>query len=42
MHIATCFDLKESSSGYSLYRIVGTSSTVHVLGSQKVYIYRYR
>jgi len=38
MHTATCFDSKESSSGYSLNHIVGISSTVHILGSQKVYI----
>jgi len=38
MHIATCFDSKESLSGYSLNNIVDTSSTVHILGSQKVYI----
>jgi len=36
MHIATCFDSKESSSGYSLNRIADTSSTVHIFGSQKV------
>jgi len=38
MHIATCFNSKESSSGYSLNRIVDTSSTVHILRSKKVYI----
>jgi len=42
MHIATCFDSNELSSGYSLNHIVGTSITVHILGSQKVYISRYR
>jgi len=31
MHIATCFDSKELSSGYSLDHIVDTSSTVHIL-----------
>jgi len=34
MHIATCFDLA-SSTGYSLNHTVDTSSTVHILGSQK-------
>jgi len=38
MHIATCFDSKESSSGYSLNRVVETSSAVHILESQKAYI----
>ena len=38
MRIASCFDSKESSSGCSLNHIVDTSSTVHILGSQKVYI----
>jgi len=35
MHIATCFDSKELSAGYSLNHISDTSSTVHILGSQK-------
>jgi len=34
MHIATCFD-SESSSGDLLNHILDTSSTVHILGSQK-------
>jgi len=38
MHIATCFDSKESSSGNSLKHFVDTSSTVHILGSQEVHI----
>ena len=35
MYIATCFASKASSSGYLLNHIVDTSSTVHILGSQK-------
>jgi hypothetical protein len=35
MHIAKCFDSKESSSGHSLNHIVDTPSKVHILGSQK-------
>jgi len=38
MNIATCFDSKESSSGYSLNDILDASSTVHILGYQNVYI----
>jgi len=38
MHIATCFESKESSSGYVLNHIVDTSSTVHILVSQKKFI----
>jgi len=35
MHIATCFDSKESPTGYSLNHILDSSTTVHNLGSQK-------
>ena len=38
MRIATCFELNESSSGYSLDHIPDTSSTVHILGSQKAMV----
>jgi len=37
MHIATCFDSKESSSGHSLNHIIDTSGTVHILGSQNMH-----
>jgi len=40
MHIATCFDSKESSSGYSLKHIVEISSAVHILGSQKKFTFK--
>jgi len=36
MHIATSFDSKESSSGYSLNHIVDTSNKMQILWSQKV------
>jgi len=37
MHIATFFDSKELSSGYSLNHIVDKLSRMQILGSQKVY-----
>jgi hypothetical protein len=38
MHIATCFNFKESSSGYSMNLKIDTSSDSACFGISKVYI----
>ena len=42
MHIATCFDYKESSSGYSMNHKIHTSSDSAHFGIPKVYMEKYR